>query len=869
MPEGFKGFGSSKKVEKPKIFDLEKIGDDQESISIAPESETIPETLPQTHSPIEIISESYSARPKEKKDPHAEELNEEIDFKETEQEIVRKEIAALEEERRSKKFTGKDYETEILKKEERLKSLETVTPGASETRKELRADLTKKVQALDAFARERFTKHKEKAVAYDSLAEDKTLVIEKKEVHPGKDKTENKIELSPGLVIERREKWANELAEKHGITAEREALMAAEAKYKSAHTAHHGKLVNAFQKIDANTQKEYNDARFAWTKAINDKIGNLSSNATQEEKREYVKAKVVLHHDTILRSAEARNNAREAALSEKSKSTVRKALNWSVNRVGLAAKWYAEQLEVVGKGIGSVHHAGHKLLNKGKEMSPSELKEWEARYARVTGVVAGAAVGSLITALTGGSSALAATTYWGILGARLGAAGIGTMVGSATGAMAEKVVRGNSKKDISALKKIKGNEAFSSAGFAGRDEIYDKGNRRAVEERVIQAKIAGTVVGGIAGGMGTNVSLHSVFNTHAVHNAVNQAASMRGVHHLPGISLEPHTASTSVHHVPTHSSEFVSAKHGEGAYKLFNDLQEKLGHDHDNSELGKLLQDHTQAQKLLEGLHLVHHGQSIVIPEGSTLSVQNDHLILSHNGHDTVLIEKDSHGNFNSHKLDAHDFAKKSGLQYDHHSAAPAHHSTDEASTQTHSNAVSEADTTSEQKAVYAYEKSHGTLPKGGSSDPTIHKIIDGTYQDTPAHVASAERAPAPDVHHDAPSTPATEVVTEHMNAHNVPIDAKTAHLYAASAGPGKPEQLIAFGSNDSIISKAQEYARANPGKTVYFNSPEKVYADGKMVPWVSQVTYTANGGYDMVLPTESEYVGAALNPDTFIKRIS
>lgn len=108
-------------------------------------------------------------------------------------------------------------------------------------------------------------------------------------------------------------------------------------------------------------------------------------------------------------------------------------------------------------------------------------------------------------------------------------------------------------------------------------------------------------------------------------------------------------------------------------------------------------------------------------------------------------------------------------------------------------------------------------------------------------------------------------------NAHGVQIDPAQPHIYQADSG----QILVSGGTHDAGLDAGQEFAKENPGTSVFVQADKPVLHEGKLTPFVYEVRYDKGvfgiGGGMKILgmdgPIDEYHIGA-FKPDTFIKQI-
>lgn len=133
---------------------------------------------------------------------------------------------------------------------------------------------------------------------------------------------------------------------------------------------------------------------------------------------------------------------------------------------------------------------------------------------------------------------------------------------------------------------------------------------------------------------------------------------------------------------------------------------------------------------------------------------------------------------------------------------------------------------------------------------------------DQEAHAAPAETK-VPEAH----SIP-VEHIKQFVNSHNLLIDPTQGHVFQDQSGAA-----IAYGNDfDARFEAAQDFAKANPGTSVWAQAEHPVLIDGNPKPFVFEVIHGGGlFGRMQILgaegPSDLSHVGA-VKPDTFIKQL-
>jgi hypothetical protein len=177
------------------------------------------------------------------------------------------------------------------------------------------------------------------------------------------------------------------LAEKFGLTAEREAMLEAEKQYQVAQTEHQRKNVRLpwrFKKGASEVQKHYDEKRLQWRNAAIEKAdenvkaaiatGDEAAIKTARAERAWTFA--LTNRDAILRAEEARIQARQEGLDERSQTPVGKTLK----KVGYVAKtpyrWFMRGSEKAGGWFARRKERGSKDENFDTEAHAQKYAQW-------------------------------------------------------------------------------------------------------------------------------------------------------------------------------------------------------------------------------------------------------------------------------------------------------------------------------------------------------------------------------------------------------------------------------------------------------------------------------------------------------------
>ncbi len=111
------------------------------------------------------------------------------------------------------------------------------------------------------------------------------------------------------------------------------------------------------------------------------------------------------------------------------------------------------------------------------------------------------------------------------------------------------------------------------------------------------------------------------------------------------------------------------------------------------------------------------------------------------------------------------------------------------------------------------------------------------------------------------------EQTKEFINVHTVPIDPLQGHIFQDDNGI-----VLAYGNEFAArFDAAQEFAKANPGTSVWVQAEKPVFYNGAWRPWVHEIRY---GGFFRGIqilnpdgPADLSQIGA-IKPETFIKQL-
>ncbi len=522
---------------------------------------------------------------------------------------------------------------------------------------------------------------------------------------------------------------AAELAMLAGVESERNTMHEAQAKYLSAYKEYYSKhrllprfkqdpklneLKTAYQK----TQAEYASKLLASARErLNERYGK---DAFRKEYDEGVKgihgvrdAKgrpmtyeqfheaqiqkrldrykgIVQFNDVIKPGIEKERAAKLEAVQSKEKG----AAGLFLKGAGWALRKNAELTKSLEEGFG-----GLAMKAGMKEEHAKRMGKFGARAARL--FVTTAAFTGLGMA-TGGLGYAAAGLYTGQRVLR----GLGSMaIGSTGGYIAGKAYEATGGKQAAEKHATSRRGEISSVADIERQTRDAKhGSREAIERKrtVVETGTAALLSFGVAA-----EQAHEMMKDAQMKAAAEQLAK----------AAQPH--------VP----EIAVAHKGEGAYALFHDLQEKLKTNGADSPLAKQLLTYTNAHDFVNKLHMVKHGESIIIPEGASFSIEHDALVYKAPNHEAItLIAKDSHGEYAVKTA----FDKIPWDHYQHHGSPHVEGGAQAASFASHVEATSATPTSSSSEdeiaRIYAAERAHNGFAPGWDKAPTVHEVANGTY---------------------------------------------------------------------------------------------------------------------------------------------